>query len=107
MNQWLKLFLFVIVLLLLFFILNFFGIFFSFNQYFNSAPDKNCNVDYDCVLKEVHCHPCSYSEAVNKNWENVCIFWPPQVSCKLTIPDSDFNTKCVQNKCEKILKTNI
>lgn len=97
----------------------------SFNDPNPQTPDTFCNVDSDCILgvypEWSKCEICGGCElfdindtrviAINEDWRPSCPFPKPSgalcVDCISTINNyriTDTNrTKCIENKCQKIL----
>jgi hypothetical protein len=102
---------FIVVGLIVFFaVLNFIGALAILNQPLNSliagSPDKRCNVDSDCILRDTICHTCDCGDAVNKNWYPFCPFLDTaKYLCKMCAsPNYDFEIKCVENQCQRVWK---
>lgn len=59
-------------------ILNFIGFLSFLNKPLNTlvagTPDKSCNDNSDCVIRDTTCEICDCGEAVNKKWESFCPF---------------------------------
>jgi len=107
-KEFLKIGLIIIGLIILVAVLNYIGVLVVLNEPLNTlvagSPNKNCNVDSDCVVRGTSCHPCDCGDAVNKNWYPSCPF--PDTSkyfCKMCeSPVNDFQVKCIENRCQKV-----
>ena len=98
----------VVILILAILILNYFGIMGFSNNLVSKIvagnPDKNCNVDSDCVIKRLSCGPCDCGMAVNKNWSVFCPFKEKNMlrfKCKMCMSPEDYQVRCINNLCEQ------
>lgn len=94
----------VLVLLILFDVLSSLNT--PINEFIAGTPDKSCNIDSDCTLKETTCELCDCGDVVNQNWERFCPFVSlKKVQCKICASlTNDFDIKCVDNLCQKNYK---
>ncbi|MEK6968464.1 MAG: hypothetical protein AABX51_07600 [Nanoarchaeota archaeon] len=114
---------FIIVPILAVLVLNFLGILYPLNNIFPQNPNTFCRIDSDCkpYVQEWNscksgCGSCKLYDindneviAINKYWNTFCPFTKPKGSgfCPACIGGigGDFSSiKCIENKCQKILK---
>jgi hypothetical protein len=68
------------------------------NKWVAGEPDKTCEVNSDCVLREVDCSVCGFPKyAVNKNWEPFCLFPTSEALCDIFLQPDD--VACTDGMC--------
>ncbi|HLC73526.1 MAG TPA: hypothetical protein VJH20_02725 [Candidatus Nanoarchaeia archaeon] len=105
-----KLSIILIIMVVIVILLYAFAFPYSINQTLNSniagKPDKNCNIDSDCTLKQIGCRPCECFDVVNIEWNSFCPLKNPGIArfqCKMCASEGiDFDVKCVENQCQKV-----
>jgi hypothetical protein len=108
MNKKLKIALIISGILIVLVFLSFTGFYNLLNSPLNrliaGTPDKDCNADRDCALKDTNCQACDCGDAVNKDWNKFCPFPNfEMVYCKMCASlGYDFEIKCVNNRCQKV-----
>jgi hypothetical protein len=97
----------IIVGITIFLVMNYFGLFSPINSFINANPDKSCTVDSDCTIKRTTCYYCDCGGIVNRNWNVFCpfnslpLYMHNLIQCGLC--PVNFEIKCVDNQCEKII----
>lgn len=99
-----KIFLVLIIILIIFllFILIFPKSYLNepLNKIVAGIPDKDCNLDSDCIYLKTTCSYCDCGEAINKNWKPFCPF--EYVRCDMAcLPPK---VKCIENKCQVLIE---
>ena len=101
---------FLITIIAVILILNFFGYLGSFNQPINQAlagdPAVSCAYDSDCTLKPTLCQPCDCGSPVYKEWEKFCLLKDTKVEqcAPCPQPGKDFTIQCISNTCQNVPK---
>lgn len=70
------------------------------NYIVSGSPDKSCTQDADCLIKQTDCGYCSCGEAVNKDWQQYCLF-PNHFVDVLCKPCSAGQIQCVGGQCQQ------
>lgn len=77
------------------------------NNLLYGPVDISCNIDSDCVLKPIGCTvSCACHTPVNKDWNRICPFGYKHLFayCGTCPSPSDFEIKCINNKCEQVFQ---